>query len=97
MGILSDKQLVADSNNRSIRTLLQGLAIDVVVALALTVGTYVATRNSWDEMEWIVLSFSVFKSLVQAVAAYVMRRWLDKSSLPTPLPPDPVPEPAGDH
>lgn len=79
--------LVADAQNRAWRTLLQGLAIDVAVGVALAVTAFLATANDWGDMEWALLGFSVAKSAAQAIAAYVMRRWLDPSRFPTPLPP----------
>ena len=86
--------LKGDASNRGFRTFVQGLGIDVAVGVALVISTFFIGANDWGDVEWIVLSFSVFKSVVQACAAYVMRRWLDPSRVPTPLPPDPVPEPA---
>lgn len=94
MGIKSKRQLKADASNRSIRTFLQGIGIDIAVAIALVLGTTIVGWENWGDVQWAVLSFTVAKSVVQAVAAYVMRLWLDPSRLPTPLPPDPVPEPA---
>lgn len=85
--------LKRDASNRGVRTFLQGVGIDVAVGLALVLGTFFLDKNSWGEVEWTILSFSLSKSAVQAVAAYVMRRWLDPSRFPTPLPPSPVPEP----
>lgn len=79
--------LKADASNRSVRTFVQGLGIDVAVGLALVLATFFIDKNSWGEIEWAILTFSLAKSAVQAVAAYVMRLWLDRSSIPTPLPP----------
>lgn len=86
--------LTEDANNRSLRTALQGLGIDILVAVALALGAAFTTANGWGEMEWIILSYSVAKSVVQAGVAWVMRRFLDGSAIPTPLPPSPVPPPA---
>jgi hypothetical protein len=86
--------LATDASNRALRSLLQGLAIDVAVGVALALTAYFATRNNWGDMEWALLGFSVAKSAVQAVCAYIMRRWLDPSRIPTPLPPAPVAPPA---
>jgi amino acid transporter len=86
--------LTADAQNRSWRTLLTGLAIDVTVAVALVLATTLATANEWGDLEWLIIAFSLFKSVLQAVCAYVLRRFLDPSSFPTPLPPAPVAEPA---
>lgn len=89
-------RLVADAKNRSWRTALQGLAIDVGVAVVLVLSTTFASANDWGAIEWALLSFSVAKSVLQAIAAYVMRRYLDKSRVPTPLPPDDPGRPADD-
>lgn len=87
-------RLTHDANNRAVRTFIVGLAIDVAVGVALVLTTYFAERNSWGEIEWTILGFSVAKSVVQAVGAFVLRRFVDASRIPTPLPPAPVPPPA---
>lgn len=79
--------LTDDSRNRAVRSFVQGLAIDVAVGLALVLATFFVDKNSWGEIEWAILSFSLAKSAVQAVAAFVMRQWLDGSRVPTPEPP----------
>lgn len=84
---MEGKALEQDAKNRSVRTFFQGLGIDVAVGVALVLSVAFVGKNSWGDVEWIVLSFSVFKSVVQAVAAYIMRKWLDKSGFPTPTPP----------
>lgn len=86
--------LTQDAQNRSLRSLLQGLTIDVCVAIVLAVGSAFATANGWSDFQWALLGFSVVKSVVQACVAFVMRRFIDPSSIPTPLPPKPQPEPA---
>lgn len=90
----TSKALLPDAKNRSLRTFLTGLAIDVATGIALVLLTYFADKNSWGTIEWAILSFSVFKSVVQALAAFILRRFLDPSKFPTPLPPDPQVEPA---
>lgn len=87
------KRLTEDARNRALRAFIQGLSIDVAVGLALVLATYFANANSWGEIEWTVLGFSLAKSVVQAIAAFVMRRFVDTSRIPTPLPPAPVPPP----
>ena len=89
-------RLTEDATNRAWRTLLVGVAIDVAVAIALVLVTYFSERNSWGEIEWAALGFSLSRSIVQALGAFVLRRFVDASSFPTPLPPAPVPPPA-DH
>lgn len=82
--------LTADARNRALRTFLQGLLLDVVVAVAVVVYTVVTT--SGDSIAWGVLGAAVVKTLLTTVASYVMRAKLDPSGVPTPLPPaDPGP------
>lgn len=79
--------LKADASNRSVRTFLTGLAIDIAVGLALVLAVTFADANAWGDLEWAIIGFSFAKSIAQAVAAYVLRQFLDPSKLPTPLPP----------
>lgn len=88
--------LKVDATNRGWRTFLQGLAIDVAVGVALVLVTVFNGADGWGDIQWAILGFSLAKSVVQAVAAFVMRRFLDESSVPTPLPPNPPGEPS-DH
>lgn len=60
-----------DASNRSIRTLVQGLAVDVLVALLGTAVTLLT--NLPAEVTWAVIGVSLGKSAVQAALAYVMR------------------------
>lgn len=76
-----------DATNRALRSVIQGLAIDVGVGIVLAIGVAFASAGGWGDMQWIILSFSVAKSAVQAVVAYVMRCFVDQSAIPTPLPP----------
>ena len=87
------KLLTADAKNRGARSLYWGLLIDVIVAVALWAGVDLLAADGWGELEWTILSFSLFKSVVQAVVSFVMRRFGDASKIPTPLPPEPVGEP----
>lgn len=79
----------ADARNRALRAFLQGLAWDVLAAIAATI---VAVVTSADAIAWTVLGAAVVKTLLVSAASYVMRAKLDPSSFPTPLPPsDPGP------
>jgi hypothetical protein len=60
----------ADARNRAFRTFLQGLALDVLLAVALIV--YGATSS--DHVEWRLLLLTVAKTAVQTAASYVMRK-----------------------
>lgn len=82
--------ITADARNRALRTFLQGLAFDVVAALAAVVVEVVTEAPAG--IPWAVLGLSLVKTLIVTAAAYVMRAKLDPSSFPTPLPPaDPGP------
>lgn len=88
---MNEATLEKDARNRTLRTFITGLAVDVSVGVALVLATFFVDKNSWGEIEWAILSFSIAKSVVQAVCAYVLRRFLDQSSVPTPLPPGDTP------
>jgi hypothetical protein len=60
----------ADARNRALRTFLQGLALDVALAVALIV--YSAT--SAEHVEWRLLLLTLAKTAVQTAASYVMRK-----------------------
>lgn len=81
-------KLTTDAKNRAGRTLYVGLVIDVSVAVIMTVALAFSAASAWSDLQWALLGFSVAKSVVQAGAAFVMRRFADGASwLPTPLPP----------
>lgn len=79
--------LVNDARNRALRSFLVGLSIDVAVGIVLVLLVTFKTANGWGDIEWTILSFSVAKSFVQSAGSYILRRFLDPSDLPTPLPP----------
>jgi hypothetical protein len=74
-----------DAKNRTLRTFLQGVGIDVAVAVAALVLAQVDTIT--DKAGLIVFFTALGKTVVMAIAAYVMRQFLDRSGVPTPLPP----------
>jgi hypothetical protein len=85
--------LAADARNRALRSFVQGLGIDLLVAVAVVVQG-VASSNG--PILWPVVVASLGRSVAQAAAAYIMRRFLDRSKIPTPLPPDPPGKPSED-
>lgn len=82
-------QLGQDARNRALRVFLQGLALDVLLAVALVV--YDATQSA--EVDYRLLGAALLRTVLQSAASYVMRRVLDPSRLPTPLPPARAGEP----
>lgn len=79
-----------DAHNRAWRTTIQGLALDVLIAVALVV--YDLTGST--EPDYRLLPALVAKTALHSAASYVMRAKLDPSRVPTPLPPSPVAAPA---
>jgi len=63
----------ADAADRGWRTLIQGLAIDVLVAVAAVLLVWLPDADISKVEAWIVLGTAVAKSVLTAVASYVMR------------------------
>lgn len=83
--------LANDARNRALRTFLQGLAIDLAVAVAAFV---LANVDSITDRQGLILAATALgKTVATTVASYVMRRFLDPSRIPTPLPPSDPGEP----
>lgn len=89
--VVVDKQaLIEDAKNRFDRTFFQGLAIDVVVALAVAVYAIATDPNP---IVWAAVGASLLRTVAQASASYVMRRFIDAKTGKL-LPPAPQPAPA---
>lgn len=79
--------LKADAANRSARAFLQGLAIDVLTAVAAVLLLWLPDADLSSRDAWLVLATGLARTVLAAVASYVMRLKLDPSGVPTPLPP----------
>ena len=66
---------------RGIQTAMQGLAIDVAVAVALVVLASLPQATDWAvvQAQAPIMALMIAKSVVQAVAAWVVRRFADQS------------------
>lgn len=84
--------LSRDARNRAVRTFVQGLALDVLVAVALLV----LDALGRGEVEWRLLLLSLGRTVAQTAAAYIMRKVVDPSRFPTPLPPEQAGDPDAD-
>lgn len=75
---------------RGRQTLAISLGVDVLVALAIVLGAVVGDLNSWQQLieEASFWSFLLFKSVIQAVVAWVVRRWVDQSGFSNSVAPD---------
>ena len=72
MDNLPDPTKQADARERSLRSLAQGLALDVAVAVVLVLATAFNTIE-WTPDYWKLLGLTVAKSVLQAGASYLMR------------------------
>lgn len=86
--------LQVDSKNRALRTFIVGIASDVAVAVVLVLVTVFGGVNGWGDVQWAALGFTLAKTVIMTAGSYILRRFVDRSSIPTPLPPAPVPPPA---
>ena len=79
--------LKADAKNRALRTLLVNLATDTGVALVLVLVNAFSDANGWGDFDWNILLFTLAKTAIVTAGSFILRRFLDPSGLPTPLPP----------
>lgn len=79
--------LKADAKNRALRTLLVNLATDTGVALVLVMVNAFSDANGWGDFDWNILLFTLAKTAIVTAGSFILRRFLDPSGLPTPLPP----------
>ena len=86
--------LKIDASNRALRTFLVNLVCDVAVAVTLVLVAAFQKANGWDDFEWALLGFTLAKTAVTTAGSYILRRFVDPSGIPTPLPPAPQPAPA---
>lgn len=63
----------ADAVQRGKRTLIQGVALDVAVAVAVALLAWLPDADVSSRQAWIILGTSVAKTVLTAVASYVMR------------------------
>lgn len=63
---------IASARNRSWRTFLQGMGLDVVFALVAIVGT-LGNINFFSKAGWVTLGILVVKTIIQTVVSYVAR------------------------
>lgn len=71
-----------DAKNRAVRTFVQGLEIDLGVSTAALVLASVGTITTREGL--VTFGISLVKTVLTTAASYVMRRYLDSSSVPTP-------------
>jgi len=63
-----------DASERAFRTLLQGLAVDVLAGIGVALTAAVAGGIQWTQAYWVALALAVGKSAVTAVVSYFARK-----------------------
>lgn len=63
----------ASARERAKRTLLTGLGLDVAIAVAAALLAWLPTADVVSSAAWLVLVTSLIKTILQAVASYVLR------------------------
>ena len=62
----------ADAAERSLRSFIQGFALDILVAVVLVLATAFGAIE-WTPMYWKALGLTLAKSVLQAAVSYLMR------------------------
>lgn len=93
---MTSPALANDARNRALRTFLQGLTADVLAAVVLLVLPVFSNATGWQDVDWKVLGFLLAKTVAVTALSYLMRTYLDRSGIPTPLPPANPGEPDDD-
>lgn len=83
----------AAATERGRRTLVQGLAIDVAIAVAVVLLAWLPDADLTAGEAWLALGVAVGKSVLTAVASYVMRLKVTPSTeaVDPPAPSGPLP------
>lgn len=63
-----------DAAERAFRTLLQGLAVDVLAGIGVALAAGIAGGISWTEAYWVALALAVAKSAITAIVSYFARK-----------------------
>lgn len=84
---ISTLRLKTDARNRALRTFLQGLGFDILGAVVLLLLPLFTNADGWGDFDWKLLGFLLVKTIVVTGFSYLMRTVLDRSAVPTPLPP----------
>lgn len=70
---MTNTAVQADAAQRAKRTFIQGIALDVAVAIAVALLAWLPDADLTDRAAWIILGTSLAKTVLTAVASYVMR------------------------
>ncbi len=70
---MTRRQIETDARDRAWRTFLQGLALDLLVAVAAALLVWLPDADVTSRQAWVVLGVTLTKTILQAAASYVMR------------------------
>lgn len=70
----------ADARQRALRTLLQGLAAALLVAIVAVLAQQFTAASSWADISPATLSFLIVQAIVTAAASFVTRYLAPPSS-----------------
>lgn len=70
---MSTTPVRADAANRGFRTLVQGVAIDVAIAVAVALLAWLPDADLSSRTAWVIFGTTLAKSVLTALASYVMR------------------------
>lgn len=71
--MMAERAIKADATQRGKRTLIQGLALDVALAIAAALLVWLPDADLSSREAWIILGTALGKTVLTAVASYVMR------------------------
>lgn len=81
---ISRTRLTADALNRGVRSIIQAFIVEVgAVVLPELIRLLSDEKTQWD----VNVVHSLARIAALAAAAFIMRRFIDPSPIPTPLPP----------
>lgn len=70
-----------DARDRSLRTFMQGLGVDLLIAVAGTLLLWVADADILTAESWTIFAAMAVKSVLMAAASYIMRLQIDPVDL----------------
>lgn len=76
MNALPTPSANADAAERAQRTLLQGLAVDVLAGVSVALAAAVAGGIEWTQAYWVAFALAVGKSVLTAAFSYFARRMM---------------------
>lgn len=74
MTVQAPQIVESDARNRAVRTFLQGLGLDVAVAVVVVLASFILVDVQWTATYWLALGLALSKTVVQSIVAYFVRK-----------------------